>query len=248
MQGKTKLENVTIVLNKPKYAGNVGFAARSARNMGIEKLCVVGGAELDPDEMKQVSTHFAAHIIDSIRYCSSLEEAVAGFNYVVGTTSRLGTARGPAVSPREMAQRLVDVSQQNEIALVFGPEDTGLSNDDVRLCHLLVAIPTSEFKSLNLSHAVMVVCYEIFAARAALPGGSHAPRLATVEETEAMYDQIKHLLAKIGFLNRQNPDYWMLHIRRFFSRTTLLAREVKIIRGICRQLDWYGEKGKRKKT
>jgi tRNA/rRNA methyltransferase len=160
----------------------------------------------------------------------------------------LGTARGPAVSPREMAAHLVEMSRRNEIALVFGPEDTGLSNDDICLCHLLVTIPTSEFKSLNLSHAVMIICYEIFVARTEPSGNTHVPKLATVEETEAMYDQVKRLLAKIGFLNPQNPEYWMLHIRRFLSRTTLLAREVKIIRGICRQLDWYGEEGKRKKT
>ncbi len=248
MQTKAKTENVTIVLNRPKYAGNVGFAARSARNMGIDKIFVVGGRELDVEEMKQVSTHVAAGIIDGIRYCNTLEEAVAGFTYVVGTTSRLGSARGPVVSPREMAAHLVELSQENEIALLFGPEDTGLSNDALRLCHMLVTIPTSEFKSLNLSHAIMIICYEIFVARTEPSDRSHAPKLATVKETEAMYDQMKRLLAKIGFLNPQNPEYWMLHIRRFLSRTTLLAREVKIIRGICRQLDWYGEQGKRKKT
>ena len=248
MQVKAKTENVTIVLNRPKYAGNVGFAARCARNMGIDKLFVVGDRELDPEEMKQVSTHFAAGIIDRIRYFNTLDEAVAGCTYVVGTTSRLGSARGPAISPREMAGRIVELSQQNEIALVFGPEDTGLSNDDLRLCHMLVTIPTSEFKSLNLSHAVMIICYEIFAARTEPSVRTHVPRLATSGETEEMYAQVKQLLTKIGFLNPQNPEYWMLHIRRFLSRTTLLAREVKIIRGICRQLDWYMDNGESKKT
>jgi tRNA/rRNA methyltransferase len=147
-----------------------------------------------------------------------------------------------------MAGRIVEMSQQNEIALVFGPEDTGLSNEDIRLCHMLVTIPTAEFKSLNLSHAVMIICYEIFVARTLPSDRPHEPRLATSGETEAMYEQVKCLLTKIGFLNPQNPDYWMLHIRRFLSRTSLLAREVKIIRGICRQLDWYMENGKRKKT
>ncbi len=248
MQAKTKLENITIVLSKPKYAGNVGFAARCARNMGIDKLVIVGNRDLDPEAMKQMSTHVAAGIIDNIRYCENLEEALAGFNCVVGTTARLGSARGPAVTPREMARRLVAMSQQNEIALVFGPEDRGLANDDLLLCHILVTIPTAEFKSLNLSHAVMIICYEIFAAQRELSAKTHVPRLATSGETEEMYAQLKELLARIGFLNPQNPDYWMLHIRRFLSRTTLLSREVKIIRGICRQLDWYREKGERKKT
>ena len=248
MQTKTRMENVTLVLNKPKYAGNVGFAARCAKNMGVDKLLIAGNRELDPGAMKQMSTHVAAGIIDNIRYVDRLKEAVAGFTCVVGTTARLGSARGPAVTPREMARRLVAMSHENEIALVFGPEDTGLSNEDLQLCHILVTIPTAEFKSLNLSHAVMIICYELFVARMEPSAKAHLPRLATSGETEEMYEQLKQLLTRIGFLNPQNPDYWMLHIRRFLSRTTLLSREVKIIRGICRQLDWYRENGERKKT
>ncbi len=156
----------------------------------------------------------------------------------MGTTSRLGSVRGPVVSPREMAENLIDISRHNRVALLFGPEDMGLSNDDLRLCHGLVTIPTSErLKSINLSHAVMILCYEIFTAqRNDLV--IFTPRLATAAEIEGMYEQIKALLQKIGFLNPQNPEYWMLHIRRFFSRTRLFSKDVKIIRGVCRQLEW----------
>jgi tRNA/rRNA methyltransferase len=138
-----------------------------------------------------------------------------------------------------MAERLIDISQNNTVALLFGPEDMGLSNDDIRLCQLLVTIPTSRFmKSINLSHAVMILCYEIFTARMD-PLETFTPRMADSAELEGMYEQIKTLLLKIGFLNPENPDYWMMHLRRFFSRTSLLSKEVKIMRGICRQLDWY---------
>jgi tRNA/rRNA methyltransferase len=101
-----------------------------------------------------------------------------------------------------------------------------------------VTIPTSErLKSINLSHAVMILCYEIFTAqRGDLE--TFTPRLATAAEIEGMYEQIKALLQNIGFLNPQNPEYWMLHIRRFFSRTRLFSKDVKIIRGVCRQLEW----------
>lgn len=236
-------ENITIVLNRPKYAGNVGAAARCAKNMGLDKICVVSGSPLPRDEMRLMATHAAADLIENIRYYDQLEEALGGFQYIVGATARTGAARGPVVTPREMAERLVDVSQKNRVALLFGSEDRGLTNDDLRWCHLVVTIPTSGFKSLNLSHAVMLICYEIFVA--GNDSVAFTPKLATAAELEGMYAQLSRLLQKIDFLNPENPDYWMMHIRRFFSRTRLQAKEVKIIRGICRQLDWYREKSKK---
>jgi tRNA/rRNA methyltransferase len=239
MTEMTKTANITIVLNKPKYPGNVGSIARCAKNMGIEKIMVVGNRHLDEEEMKTMSTHVATDIVTNIRYFDQIDEALSGLHYIVGTTSRRGNARGPVVSPREMAERLPDISQNNELALLFGPEDTGLSNDELRFCHLVVAIPASSgFKSINLSHAVMILCYEIFISRAG-HSDVFTPRLATSVELEGMYDQMKALLTKIGFLNPQNPDYSMMHIRWLLSRTKLLSREVKILRGICRQIEWY---------
>ncbi|MGD1151456.1 MAG: RNA methyltransferase [Syntrophales bacterium] len=239
MPVRAKTENITIVLNKPKYPGNVGSVARCARNMGIEKISVVGNRDLALEEMKQMATHFAAGIVDRIQHFDRLDEALARFHYIVGTTSRRGSARGPVVSPREMAARLVDISQDNEVALLIGPEDTGLSNDDLRFCHLLVTIPTSKHnKSINLSHAAMILCYEIFVSHME-PMGAFTPRLAASAELEGMYDHMKGLLMKIGFLNPENPEFWMMHIRRFLGRTNLFSKEVKIIRGICRQLEWY---------
>src|SRR4030042_277294 len=157
-----------------------------------------------------------------------------------GAPNTWGSGRGPAVSPRRMAESLVGLSQENDVALLFGPEDTGLTNEDLRFCQTVVTIPTAGFKSLNLSHAVMIVCYELFVARMEkdLPA---APKLATVREIEAMYAKLKEVLLAIGFFLPENPDYWMMHIRRLFARTTLQAREVKIIRGICRQIAWDGD-------
>ncbi len=239
MHVRAKTENITIVLNKPKYPGNVGSVARCARNMGIEKISVVGNRDLALEEMKQMATHFAAGIVDRIQHFDRLDEALARFHYIVGTTSRRGSARGPVVSPREMAARLVDISQDNKVALLIGPEDTGLSNDDLRFCHLLVTIPTSKHnKSINLSHAAMILCYEIFVSHME-PMEAFTSRLAASAELEGMYDHLKGLLMKIGFLNPENPEFWMMHIRRFLGRTNLFSKEVKIIRGICRQLEWY---------
>jgi len=241
MSFKAKTKNISIVLYKPKYAGNVGSVARAAKNMGIRNIVVVGETGLDREEMERRSTHLAADLLDQIRYCDAIEEALGGFHYIVGTTARLGKARGPFVSPRAEALKIAGLSQKNQIALLFGPEDTGLANEQLRLCHSVVTIPTSrEFSSLNLSQAAMILCYEIFTA---LPDESGvcqtAQKLALASELEGMYGQIRELLTKIGFLNPENPEYWMLDVRRFFSRTGLLSREVKMIRGICRRLEWH---------
>lgn len=241
MSLKTKTKNISIVLYRPKYAGNIGSVARAAKNMGITRIVVVGAKEFDREDMEQRSTHLAADVLDQIQYVASLEEALGGFHYIVGTTARLGKARGPFVSPCAAAQTIADLSQKNKIALLFGPEDTGLANDHLRLCHSVVTIPTSrEFTSLNLSQAVMILCYEIFIATSSVATVAEAtPKLALSSELEGMYGQIKDLLAKIGFLNPENPEYWMLDLRRFFARAGLLSREVKIIRGICRKMEWY---------
>ncbi len=230
--------HLSIVLCRPQFAGNVGAAARCGKNMGIGQMIVVGSPGLDRDEMYRRATHVAASVIDGIRYVDDLQGALSDFQYVVGTTARLGNARGPVVTPREMAEKVAEISQENRVALLFGPEDAGLTNEELRFCHLVVNIPTAEFKSLNLSHAVMILCYEIYVWRSSAHD-RFTPKLASIRELEDMYGQMRDILTYIGFLNPQNPEYWMMHIRRLLSRTGLLAREVKILRGICRQLEWF---------
>ena len=232
-------DNITIILNRPKHQGNIGSVARCAKNMGIEKIIVVNREEPDMERILQMSTHLAADIVERIEFVGGLDEVMGRFQHVVGTTARTGSMRLPTGSPREMAASLADVSQNNRVALLFGPEDFGLTNHELRYCNALVTIPTSEgLRSLNLSHAVLIVCYEIFMAAAAAPR-RFKPRLAGATELEGMYGQIQDLFIRIGFINPQNPAYWMLSVRRFFSRVDLRSREVKMIRGLCRQLDWY---------
>jgi tRNA/rRNA methyltransferase len=192
-----------------------------------------------------MATHVSKDIVETIRHFDTLDEALADFSWIVGSTARQGSGRGPAVSPRRMAESLVAISKENEIALLFGPEDTGLTNDDLRFCQTVVTIPTVGFKSLNLSHAVIIICYELLMARMG-EEVKPTPKLAASRELEGMYVQLKVVLQAIGFLNPENPDYWMMHIRRLLARTTLQAREVKIIRGICRQIEWYGDHKERK--
>ena len=169
------------------------------------------------------------------------KEALAPYNYVVGTTARLGGERQVITTPSKLAERLVSISRENRIAILFGPEDRGLSNIDIRYCHTLVNIPTAEFSSLNLAQSVIIMCYEIFIADLE-ENKEFAPRLASRHELDGMYDQLKDILVRIGYVNPENPDYWISKLRHFFTRLQLRAKEVNIIRGICRQIDWYGKK------
>lgn len=241
---RARLENITVVLHRPKFAGNIGSAARCAMNMGVEKLIVVGHPRPDGEAMRQMATHVAAEVVDRIRYFDDLSPALEEFHYVVGTTARRGNSnlRRVMVEPAEMAEALVDLSRNNEIALVFGPEDRGLTNEELDRCHLLVSIPTSDrFRSLNLSHAVMILCYELFSASLEHTG-RFTPRLATSGELEDLYAHLKEALRNIDFLRDENPDYWMVAVRRFLSRVPVFSRDVKILRGVCRQLNWFAQK------
>jgi tRNA/rRNA methyltransferase len=185
-----------------------------------------------------MATHHVEDIVTEMEVFDDLRKALKAFQYVVGTTARTGSQRQAVQRPRRLAEGLVNISQNNRVAIVFGPEDRGLKNRELQYCDALVTIPTAGFSSINLAQAVMILAYEIFLASSDEPK-VFVPRLANRDELEGMYDHLKATLKKIDFANPENPDYWMMSVRRFLSRIGLRAREVKLIRGICRQLDWY---------
>jgi tRNA/rRNA methyltransferase len=238
---KINLNNVSIVLLRPRYPENIGAAARAMRNMGISQLVVVEPQNCDLTKICKMATHEAIEVVERMIVCQTLKSALAEFNFVVGTTARLGGQRKVVSSPAKLAQKLICLSAQNQIAILFGPEDRGLTNSDIRFCDILVNIPTAEFSSLNLAQAVMIMCYELFCFSRDKPG-EFAPRLANRHELDDMYEQLKDVLVRICFINPENPDYFMNNLRHFGSRLQLRAKEVSIIRGICRQIDWYGKK------
>ncbi len=247
MHVRARLEHVTIVLKGPKYPGNIGSVARCAKNMGIEKIVVVGGADYDREAMNRMSTHLAADVVEKIEYREDLREALAPFRYIVGTTARRGNTnlKRAIVNPREMASTVAPIAEKNEVAILFGPEDRGLTNSELKYCDMLVSIPTSELmRSINLSHSVMILSYEVFTASFST-NSRFTPTLATSAEKEGMYDHIREILMKMNYIYPENPDYAMTSIRNLFSRLNLTARDVKIIRGVCRQIDLYG-RGKTK--
>jgi tRNA/rRNA methyltransferase len=241
MPEKINTENISIVLLRPRYPENIGAAARAVRNMGIGNLIVVQPLNYDLEKVLKLATHAARDVVEKIRIYDDLNSALSQFQYIAATTARLGARRQVIQSPSRLAKHLVPISQDNQIGILFGPEDKGLTNEDIWNCHVLVNIPTAEFSSLNLAQAVMVVCYELFKTSIEKSSG-FMPRLAAHHELEGMYQQLKEILVRINFLNPENPEYWLNNIRQFFSRLPLRAKEVNLVRGICRQINWYGKK------
>ena len=241
MSCRINLDNIAIILHQPRYSENIGAAARAVRNMGIGRLVVVDPQNYDVDRALKLATHVASDVVEQIEIYENLKEALSYYNYVVGTTARLGGQRQVVSTPSKVAENLVAISRENRVAILFGPEDRGLKNEDIRYCHTLVSIPTAEFSSLNLAQSVMIMCYEVFITDLQ-EKAQFAPRFATVHELEGMYDQLKDILVRINYINPENPDYWLDKLRHFFNRMQLRAKEVSIIRGICRQIDWYGRK------
>jgi tRNA/rRNA methyltransferase len=241
MAEKINLDNIVILLQRPRFPENIGSAARAVSNMGIGRLRVVNPENYEQARIDKLATHAAAGVVEKIQIFPDLKTALADCHYVVGTTARLGGQRPVLNSPAAMAEKLAPLSRDNRIALVFGPEDRGLTNEDLRFCHQLVHIPTAEFSSINLAQSVMILSYELFKA-SLKEVAAFTPRLASRHELDGMYDQVKDILVRINYINPENPDYWMNKIRRFLTRMQLRAREVSIVRGICRQIDWYAGK------
>ncbi len=241
MSCRINLDNIAIILHQPRYSENIGAAARAVRNMGIGRLVVVDPQNYDVDRALKLATHVASDVVEQIEIYENLKEALSYYSYVVGTTARLGGQRQVVSTPSKVAENLVTISRENRVAILFGPEDRGLKNEDIRYCHVLVSIPTAEFSSLNLAQSVMIMCYEVFIADLQ-EKTQFTPRFATIHELEGMYDQLKDILVRINYINPENPDYWLDKLRHFFNRMQLRAKEVSIIRGICRQIDWYGRK------
>lgn len=241
MKQKILFDNISIVLHKPRFPENIGSTARAMCNMGIKNLIIVKPENPRDDRIRMMATHAAADVVDNMKTFDNLNDALAPFQYIAGFTARYGRQRQSMVTPGELARNLVPISQQNSIALLFGPEDKGLSNEDLKPCHCFVKIPTADFSSLNLSQAVMVMAYEIFKAS----GEKHdkfIPRMASSFELGGMYDQLREILVKISYINADNPDYWMNNFRRFFAKLSLSAKEVRMLRGVFRQVNWYGDK------
>lgn len=240
MTATVNLDHIAIVLAEPQISENIGSVARAMNNTGIRHLVLVNPKNCELSRILKTATGTSIDIVEEMEVYDDLESALGPFQHIVGTTARLGVRRPAMTEPRPLAQDLISVSQNNRVAILFGPEDHGLSNDQLQYCHTIATIPAARFSSLNLAHAVMIICYELFLASRE-PDPIPPPRLANNFELEGMYTHLRDVLMKIGFINPQNPEHWMLNVRRFLSRLPLRAKEVRVVRGICRQIDWYTE-------
>jgi tRNA/rRNA methyltransferase len=236
------MENIRIVLVRPQGMMNIGSVARAMKNVGITELALVNPAASPSHPDARVMAVRSHDILERAVVFSRLTDAIADCPWVIGTTRRRGKGREGIIDPRQMASEIRDIAQQNKVAVVFGPEDRGLTNRDLDLCQRLVTIPShEEYGSLNLAQAVMIICYEIYLASHHQEADSRTRRLATSDELEGMYYHMEEALLRIGFLDQNNPKRIMAVLRRIFSRARLNPREVKILRGICRQGNWYAE-------
>jgi len=242
---KVNLDHIAVVLVQPQIPENIGAVARAMSNMGLSRLVLVEPGNCDLCRVLKTATGSSIDLVEHMAIFDDLKEALAPYHHIAGTTARTGALRPTLSRPRSLAHDLVSLTRNNLAAILFGPEDRGLSNEQLRCCQTIVTIPTASFSSLNLAQAVMIVCYEIFLAARQGPLEVE-PRLANSFELEGMYEHLKEVLMKIGFLDPQNPEHWLLNIRRFLSRLPLRAREVRIIRGVCRQVDWYTSHAKEK--
>ncbi|OGP84097.1 MAG: hypothetical protein A2Z08_05755 [Deltaproteobacteria bacterium RBG_16_54_11] len=234
------IEDIRIVLVRPQGQMNVGSVARAMKNVGLKELALVdpAGPSLHPDA--RVMAVHAHDVLKDALIFSRLADAIADCTWVIGTTRRRGKGREGVIDPRQMAAEIAEINQQNKVAVVFGPEDRGLTNRDLDLCRRLVTIPVhEEYGSLNLAQAVMIICYEIYLASRHKKGLSRTKKLAASEELEGMYRHMEETLLRIGFLEQNSPKRMMAVLRKIFSKAQLDSREVRVLRGICRQANWY---------
>jgi tRNA/rRNA methyltransferase len=232
------LDNIRVVLVEPQHSGNIGGVARAMKNMALSRLVLVNPADHLAMEARMMAMH-AFDILQHAEVVGTLSRAVADAGYVVGTTRRLGKSRQAQHSSRSIAPLLLELAGSNPVALVFGREDSGLTNDELAQCHELISIPAHPtFGSLNLAQAVLLVCYELYVTTATQPL-STLPTLATTAELERLYAGMHEVLRRIGFLHGSSPDRMMGYFRRFFARYGLKSRDVKIFLGVFRQVEWY---------
>ncbi len=230
------LDNIRIVLVEPQVPGNVGAAARAMKNMGLSKLVVVNPWFRDHPQARYMA-HNSEEILDTARIVDTLDDAVGDAVLVAGT-SRRRRHNVPFLGPRRAVGELLDAARNGPVAVLFGREDDGLTNDELRRCQILMNIPSSDRQpSINLSQSVLVVAYELFTAVA--PEGQPRLDLAPDAELEGMYTHLEASLTLLGFRQWNDGDNYMKSLRRVFSRTQLERRDVATIHKLCGEIDKY---------
>lgn len=240
------LHHCRVVLVQPHYPGNLGATARVMRNLGLEDLVLVAPvADRHDRAARQMSTH-GEDILDRARIVADLGEAVADCVVVAGAASAKGGLfrKQSAGPPEEMLPHLVEaLRRQHPAALVFGPEPTGLTNEEVTRCHYLIEIPTAEaYPSLNLAQAVAICLYELrklWLKTEAAPALDEFHGPASFAHQEHLFAQLRQALERIHFLYGDKADALMHAIRHTLGKARLTTMEVHVLLGLARQINWY---------
>lgn len=250
---------VRIVLVETTHPGNIGASARAMKTMGLSDLVLVAPRSF-PSEEATARASGAADLLERAKVHDTLEEAIADCGFVVGTSARSRGVEWPCADPRHAAEKVWDaLADGNRVAIVFGQEQSGLTNDALARCMLHVQIPTdSAFSSLNLAMAVQVLCYELRMSglsRASVRAAVHAAepvsvgsrsRLATSAELEHFHEHFERVLIDAGFIHESHPRQLKLKLRRIFQRARLDKNEIDILRGVLTSLD-PGKRARRRR-
>ena len=229
------LANIRIVLINTTHAGNIGAAARAMKVMGLDNLHLVTPADYPNAQATAMASGADDLLRDAIVH-DSLDGALEGCTLVLGTSARMRSLPMPQLDARGAAGQALSEADQGPVAVLFGRERYGLTNDEMQRCHFLVHIPSNEeYSSLNIAQAVQIICYEL--RMAALEGDeSSRPPLdyqpVDDRQMELLYEHMEQALLEIRFLNPDQPKMLMTRLRRLFSRARPDQNEVNILRGI----------------
>ncbi len=274
MSDKLDLHNIRIILVNTSHPGNIGATARAMKNMGLRHLYLVDPKEF-PSAVATGRAVSAVDILESAVVTATLEEAIVDCGLVIGASARSRRVPWPLLSPPQCAEKVADDCRNNKVALVFGREDAGLTNEELQLCHYHVNIPADEeYSSLNLAAAVMVISYEVRMAllrRAGEPlartDSSHdvagaqgqaedvvvagldwdVPR-ATGQQLESFYTHLEQVMIDLNFHDPENPRLLMMRMRRLFGRIRPDQMEISILRGLMSHIDMLNERATRNIT
>ena len=229
--------HIRIVLVEPSHPGNIGAAARAMKTMCLDALVLVRPARF-PDAEANARASGALDVLRQARVVDTLDGALQGCALVAGTSARRRDLGPPAITPRACAAKLCETPPDIDVALLFGRERTGLTNEELERCHFLVHIPANpEYSSLNLAAAVQILAYELLLARTSTPAATDGDALpASVEEMEGLYTHLESAAIASGFLDPQQPKHLMRRLRHLYNRAQPDRTEINILRGLLTAL------------
>ena len=233
------LDNIRVVLVEPMIGGNIGAVCRAINNNGITDLAVVNPRpDTDWNEAEKLACN-ARPQLAARKTFDTLEAAIADCTLVAGTSARTGFYRDTALTPAEFAPTALESAAHHRIALLFGREDKGLFNEELALCTHIIHIPTSPlYSSLNLSHAVMVCCYQLFQATANVELPTEKADEADTQLRERMFSLWREMMIQTEFTHDQKLEHMMMGLRRIFNRGKLTVPDTKILMGLAKQSLW----------